>query len=126
MNQPSTAAVNPAADCAACIDACIACALACDRCAAACLQEPEVKAMAGCIALDIDCAAICRLAVGFMARGSAHAGALCRVCATLCEACGAECARHPHDHCQRCAQACKACADACGQMADASGAKTAA
>lgn len=39
-----------------CIEACNDCADACDMCAAACLQEQDVKAMARCIALDIDCA----------------------------------------------------------------------
>lgn len=47
---------------AACIEACNACATACDHCAAACLAEDDAKAMARCIALDIDCAQLCRLA----------------------------------------------------------------
>ena len=46
-----------------CIDACNACAAACDNCATACLAEEDVKMMARCIALDIDCAQICRLAL---------------------------------------------------------------
>lgn len=100
-----------------CIDACNACADACDHCASACLQEPDVQAMARCIALDIDCAALCRLAAGCMARGSQFAGALCRLCADVCEACGQECARHSADHCQRCAEACRRCADECRRMA---------
>src|SRR4051812_22439675 len=58
---------------AACIEACNACALACDRCAAACLEEDDPKPMARCIALDIDCAALCRLAAGFMGRDSEFA-----------------------------------------------------
>jgi hypothetical protein len=45
-----------------CIDACHDCAVACDHCAASCLKEDDVKSMAQCIALDIDCAEICRLA----------------------------------------------------------------
>src|SRR5690242_19857369 len=45
---------------AACIDACNACADACDHCAAACLAEDDPKPMARCIALDMDCAAMCR------------------------------------------------------------------
>lgn len=53
-----------------CIDACNACANACDHCAASCLQEPDVKAMARCIALDMDCADICRIAAAYMSRGS--------------------------------------------------------
>ena len=56
-----------------CIEACNDCADACDHCAAACLQEQDVKMMARCIALDVDCAQICRLAASFMARGSQFA-----------------------------------------------------
>lgn len=52
-----------------CIDACDTCALACEHCAASCLDEKDVTAMARCIQLDLDCAAICRLAVSYMGRG---------------------------------------------------------
>lgn len=100
-----------------CIDACNACADACDHCSTACLQEPDVKAMARCIALDMDCAAICRLSAGYMSRGSDFARQLCRLCAEVCQACGDECARHPHDHCQACAAACRKCAEECRKMA---------
>jgi hypothetical protein len=75
--------------------------------------------MAKCIALDMDCAAICRLAAGFMARGSDFASQLCQLCATVCDACGGECAKHEHQHCQDCAVACKRCADECRRMAAA-------
>jgi len=101
----------------ACIDACNACATACDHCAASCLQEQDVKAMARCIALDMDCAAICRLAAGYMSRGSEFAKQICRQCADVCQACGDECGKHKMDHCQACAQACKRCAEACRAMA---------
>lgn len=100
-----------------CIHACNACAAACDHCATACLQEEDVKMMARCVALDIDRAAICRLAAGYMARGSEMAAQLCQMCAEVCEACGEECAQHKHDHCQRCAEACRRCADECRRMA---------
>ena len=66
-----------------CIDACDACAQACDHCATACLQEPDVASLAECIRLDIDCAAICRLASGAMARGSSAVAELCAVCACM-------------------------------------------
>lgn len=102
---------------AACIRACNDCADACDHCAIACLSEPDVKAMARCIALDIDCAAICRLAAGAMARNSEFAKQICRVCAEICEACGEECAKHEAAHCQECAEACKRCAEECRKMA---------
>src|SRR3546814_7834325 len=100
-----------------CIDACYACATECDHCAASCLGEQDVKSMARCIKLDMDCAQICRLAASYMARGSEFAQALCRLCAEVCEACAAECAKHEMDHCQRCAQACRQCAEECTRMA---------
>jgi len=100
-----------------CIDACNACADACDHCAGACLQEDDVKSMARCVALDMDCAQICRLSAALMARGSTFASELCRLCADICRACGDECGKHAMDHCQQCAEACRRCADACARMA---------
>ena len=100
-----------------CIEACNACAVACNYCASSCLQEEDVKMMAHCIALDIDCAQVCALAAAVMARGSEHAKAVCTLCANICEACGAECANHGMAHCQACAEACTACANECRQMA---------
>ena len=100
-----------------CIDACNDCALACDHCAASCLNAQDVKAMACCIALNMDCAQVCRLVVAHMARGSELAGAVCEVCAETCEQCGYECARHNIEHCQKCAEACRRCAEECRWMA---------
>lgn len=102
-----------------CIDACNACAVACDHCAASCLEEKDLKPMARCIELDMDCAAICRLAVEYMSRGSAFGGNICELCTDVCEACGAECARHDMQHCQACADACRRCAEECRRMAAA-------
>jgi hypothetical protein len=102
---------------AACIEACNACADACDHCATACLQEANPKPMARCVALDMDCAAICRMAAGFMARGSEVAGEICASCAEVCEACGAECEKHDMQHCKECAEACRRCAEECRSMA---------
>ena len=101
----------------ACIEACQACANACDHCAIACLQEPDVKEMARCIALDVDCAEACRMAAGYMSRDSEFANDFCQLCARLCEACGAECDRHPMDHCKECARTCRRCAEECRRMA---------
>ena len=100
-----------------CIEACNECATACEHCANACLQEEDVKMMVRCIALDHDCAIICRVASGFMARGSAFAESLCRACAEVCRACGEECRKHEVEHCQQCAEACEHCADECEKMA---------
>ena len=73
--------------------------------------------MARCIALDMDCAQICRIAAAYMARRSEMTSELCRLCADVCEACGDECGKHQMDHCQECAQACRRCADECRRMA---------
>lgn len=102
-----------------CIAACNACADACDMCAAACLQEDDVKMMARCIVLDIDCAQLCRLAAAIMARGGEAAKLVCETCATLCEMCAEECGKHQVQHCQECAAACRACAAECRRMASA-------
>lgn len=101
----------------ACIEACRDCANACDDCATACLKELDAEMMERCIALDVDCAAICRLALGYMARDSDLAGQVCMLCAQVCKACGSECGKLPHDHCKRCAEACRQCAEACERMA---------
>lgn len=100
----------------ACMDACNACADACDFCSTACLGEQDVKTMARCIALDMDCAQICRIAAAWMARGSEFAVAICQQCADICSACGDECAKHQMAHCQQCAEACRRCAQACRSM----------
>lgn len=111
---------------ASCIDACNACALACSHCATSCLDEPDPKAMARCIRLDLDCAAICRLAVEVMGRGSENAATICSACAELCELCAEECGQHQMDHCQACAQACRQCVQACRGMAQAPSGRTSA
>ena len=121
MNANTTPASTPAhaqnPNYAACIEACNACAITCNHCASACLQEDNVKMMARCIALDMDCAALCHLAAAAMARNSKHAKAICALCAEVCQSCGDECAKHQHDHCQACARDCHACAKTCRAMA---------
>ena len=99
-----------------CIDACNACADACDLCASSCLQEEDVRALARCVALDIDCAAICRLVAGYVSRDSAFSEALCQLCPHVCLLCAEECSKHNTEHCQQCAHACRRCADACRQV----------
>ena len=102
-----------------CIEACCACATECDRCAIACTNEADPKPMARCIALDLDCAGICRLAASYMGRGSEFAMAICADCAEVCDACAAECEKHPMEHCRQCAEACRRCAQECRRMAQA-------
>lgn len=100
-----------------CLDACVRCALACEHCATACLAEPDTGAMAKCIRLNQDCAAICWLAASFMGRRSEFDTEVCRLCASICDACAAECGAHAPEHCQRCAEACRTCVEACRTMA---------
>ena len=105
-----------------CIDACVASAVACSHCATECLKEEDVKMMAKCIQLDLECAAICRSAAEVMSLGSEYAHHLCRICADVCNACAEECEKHASmgmEHCRECAEACRACAQACEQMATA-------
>lgn len=104
-----------------CIDACNECATACDHCASACLQEADVKSLARCIQLDIDCAEICRTATAFMSRDSEFASDMCAACADICDACADECERHDMDHCRECAAACRRCADECRRMSTRAG-----
>ena len=102
-----------------CIEACLKCASICNHCASSCTQEEDVKMMAGCIQLDMECAAICYASAQLMSLGSSKAKELCRLCADICEACGNECGQHASHskHCQECAEACKACAEECRRMA---------
>lgn len=92
------------------IDICVA---ACNYCASACLKEDDVKMMSKCIALDMDCAEICRTTGILLARDSEHGKYMLQECAEICEACAEECGKHQHDHCQACAKACRECAAAC-------------
>lgn len=90
------------------------CAAACNNCSTACLSEEDVKMMAACIKLDIDCAQFCEVTAAFVARNSDHAKHLLRECAEICEKCAEVCGKHADmDHCKVCAEACRECAEAC-------------
>ena len=99
-----------------CIDACLLCASLCNHCASSCLQEDDVKMMAKCIQLDMECAAICYASAQLMSLGSTEATRLCSICADICDRCGEECGKHSNQHCQECAAACKRCAEECRKM----------
>ena len=100
-----------------CLRACNDCAAACLQCASACLDEDPPKPLSLCIALDLECADICRLAAASIARQGAQRDAICALCAQACQACSTECAKHDMEHCKKCAEACKLCALACNAMA---------
>ena len=90
------------------------CAAVCSHCATACLDEDDVKMMARCIKLDIDCAEICGLAASFAARGSEYADHILNECSEICIACADECSKHSQmEHCRKCAETCRECAEAC-------------
>ena len=73
--------------------------------------------MAGCIQLDMECAALCYLSAQLMSLGSSRAEEICRTCAEVCEECGNECGKHKNEHCQECAEMCHRRAEECRQMA---------
>jgi hypothetical protein len=100
------------------LEALAKCADECSHCLTACLDEQDVKMLARCIRLNIDCAEICRVISGFIARGSEHAPHMLPECAEICEDCARECDSHGHmEHCARCAQVCRDCAEACKVVA---------
>ncbi len=72
--------------------------------------------MAECIRLDVDRAAVCRLAASYTARDSRFAQLICMACAQVCSACAEEYSKHQHDHCRECAEACRRCARECRWM----------
>ena len=59
-----------------CIEACLACASTCNFCASSCTREENVKMMAKCIRLDMECAAICYATAQLLSLGSDKAKAI--------------------------------------------------
>lgn len=101
----------------ACIDACLKCAAVCDYCAISCTHEENIKMMARCIELDMQCSSLCYTAARLITMGSPYARQLCAICAELCHDCAEECSKHYNDHCRECAEACNRCANECRKMA---------
>lgn len=100
-------------DFSSCIDPCNDAVAACHRCAAACLKQPGTAKTVRCIQRNVECAQICRLAAGYLSRGSELAIELCTLCAAACELCSQECAQQPVRQCQESSAACRRCAQAC-------------
>lgn len=101
----------------ACITACFDCLVECKNCTNECLNEQDVKAMARCIRLNQDCAAVCILAMEAMASNSEFVKPISSLCADICYACAIECERHTKmKHCTKCAEACRKCAIECSRM----------
>lgn len=94
------------------------CASICNHCASSCTQEEDVKMMASCIQLDMECAAVCYAAAQLMSLGSSRAQEFCALCADICDECAEECGKHEHmKHCKECADACRICAEECRNFA---------
>ena len=102
-----------------CIEECYSCAQTCTSCADACLAEDNVKSLAQCIRLNLDCADVCNI-TGRMAtrRTGSDEEVILRMletCAADCRLCGEECEKHArmHEHCRICAEAFRRCMNAC-------------
>lgn len=95
------------------------CTAACNYCAAACLKEEDVKKLAKCIQLDLDCAGATAYGAELAARGSGLLNKHLEVCAEICRICAEECEMHAPkmDHCRECAEACRKCEEACLSVA---------
>lgn len=104
-----------------CIKDCGECAVICTRCSLHCLGMGGEHASQQHQAIMQDCAQICAMAVGFMARDSAHATHVCRECAEICDACAESCASMADgdEMMTRCAETCRRCAESCRQMSGA-------
>ena len=99
-----------------CIEACLNCAALCLHCASSCTKEKEVKMMARCIQLDMECSALCNTTAQLMSLGSDLVKEILRTCIVACDACGDECRKFDNQHCRECAEACKKCAEESRKM----------
>lgn len=108
--------VGMAAAMQACIDECQKCHIVCLSTATYISLDParrrstpeQIRAM-------LDSAQICATTADFMARGSLHHAATCRLCADICEDCIRACTNMPDV--DACIAACKVCAQSCRKMA---------
>jgi hypothetical protein len=112
-------------DIAAAIDASLRCVQSCTSCADADLAEDDVQEMRTCIALCLNCAAVCDITARLLSR-TAHwdqfvVHRLLQACVRVCAECAEECARHAHHHrhCAICEKTCRECERACQVLLDA-------
>ena len=90
--------------CSACLDASLE--LATRLCAA-----PADSKVSNSILRLLDCAQMCELAIGFIARGSPLQKEVCAICGEISEACAAR--FELFEGGEACAAACRECATAC-------------
>lgn len=104
-----------------CIRDCGECATVCAQTTHHCLHLGGDHASPEHQGLLRDCAQICGVAVGFMARSSHHASEICRLCTEICVACADDCDRlaDGDSMMKQCVQVCRKCAQSCEKMAAA-------
>jgi hypothetical protein len=90
------------------------CIAECNNCIISCLNEPNVKMLAHCIKMNMDCVEICKVTLSFVSRDSEHAFQLRDECEEICRCCANECSKHEHmEHCRICAEVCRETAALC-------------
>ncbi len=101
-----------------CIRECMECAMMCAKCSRHCLGMGGEHGGQSHQSIMRDCAEICTLAAGFMARASDHAPHVCGECAEICNACAESCGRLSGGDrmMDRCAEICRRCARSCEEM----------
>lgn len=114
-----------------CLDHCTACAAVCNEAAAHCLAETckasahrDMHASAHQFAMD--CAAMCSVSAGLVARKSPLMAAMCTACAEACRRCGEACEKAQGDAAimKDCVRICRECESSCREMSRMMGAKT--
>jgi hypothetical protein len=102
-----------------CIEECSDCAQTCASCADASLAENDVKMLARCVRLNLDCTDMCTatgaIATRHLVSESAFLHDILAACALTCQRCEEECLKHAshHAHCRVCAEVCASCRKAC-------------
>jgi hypothetical protein len=102
-----------------CIEECYDCAQTCASCADASLAEDDVKMLARCIRLNLDCTDMCVATGAIVTRHLVIESRILReilaACAQTCQRCEEECLKHAshHAHCRVCAEVCGSCREAC-------------
>lgn len=96
------------------LEACQECDRLCLALVSHCQTKDRQQAGMKQIRLLLDCAEICRTAVGFLPHGSALHLTICNACAVVCLKCAAACEEFASDELmQGCAAACRCSAEAC-------------
>ncbi|HWE06371.1 MAG TPA: four-helix bundle copper-binding protein [Rhizomicrobium sp.] len=102
-----------------CVEECYNCAQTCASCADASLAEDDVKMLARCVRLNLDCTDMCvatgAIATRHLVSESPMLREILAACELTCRRCEEECLKHAshHAHCRVCAEVCANCRKAC-------------